>query len=272
MACYPFSAKPLPEQMHENWAHFLSLPPNKLRLCSANHRPGYWSNLPCDWPSTAWAYCEERQKTGPGWQEPSPISTIGSTQYDPPPAQHSAEVKHLVAKCRTLAYWHLGARRCTAGCTYSSWGSNRHKQNKLNEISYEPTDNTNINKLELLNYPIAEHCSSICATLMYNIYRTSHSVHTLSAWQYSLQFLGWLQHTLAWLSSSGDRKTYYPWLASTHVTHVAMTTTYTPNSPVFIYKTFLQKMCYEKPFQVIYRTYNVCVTAIQTIGICICFS
>ena len=32
---------------------FLSLARSNLRLCSANHRPGYWSNLPCDWPSTA---------------------------------------------------------------------------------------------------------------------------------------------------------------------------------------------------------------------------
>ena len=31
-------------------------------LCSANHRPGYWSNLACDWLSTAWAYSE--QETG----------------------------------------------------------------------------------------------------------------------------------------------------------------------------------------------------------------
>ena len=38
------------------WARFVSLAPIKLRLCSANHRPGYWSNLTCDWPSTAWAY------------------------------------------------------------------------------------------------------------------------------------------------------------------------------------------------------------------------
>ena len=37
---------------------FLSLAHSKPRLCSANHRPGYWSNLPCDWPSTAWAYSE----------------------------------------------------------------------------------------------------------------------------------------------------------------------------------------------------------------------
>ena len=39
-------------------ACFLSLARSKLRLCSANHRPGYWSNLPCDWPITAWAYSE----------------------------------------------------------------------------------------------------------------------------------------------------------------------------------------------------------------------
>ena len=39
-------------------ACFLSLVRSKLRLCSANHRPGYWSNLPCDWLSTAWAYSE----------------------------------------------------------------------------------------------------------------------------------------------------------------------------------------------------------------------
>ena len=39
-------------------ARFLSLARSKLRLWSANHRPGYWSNLPCDWPSTAWAYSE----------------------------------------------------------------------------------------------------------------------------------------------------------------------------------------------------------------------
>ena len=38
------------------WARFLFLARSKLRLCSANHRPGYCSNLPCDWPSTARAY------------------------------------------------------------------------------------------------------------------------------------------------------------------------------------------------------------------------
>ena len=47
------------------WAHFLSLAWSKLRLCSANHRPGYWSNLPCDWPSTACACSEQETEKGP---------------------------------------------------------------------------------------------------------------------------------------------------------------------------------------------------------------
>ena len=47
-------------------ARFLSLARSKLRPCSANHRrPGYWSNLPCDWPSTAWACPEQETENGP---------------------------------------------------------------------------------------------------------------------------------------------------------------------------------------------------------------
>ena len=38
-----------------------------LSLCSANHRTGYWSNLPCDWPSTAWAYSKQETENGPWW-------------------------------------------------------------------------------------------------------------------------------------------------------------------------------------------------------------
>ena len=46
-------------------ACFLSLAQSKLGLCSANHRPGYWSNLPCDWPSTASAYSEQETENEP---------------------------------------------------------------------------------------------------------------------------------------------------------------------------------------------------------------
>ena len=48
-----------------SWVLFLSLGLSKLRLCSANHRPGYWSNQPCDWPSTAWAYSEQETENRP---------------------------------------------------------------------------------------------------------------------------------------------------------------------------------------------------------------
>ena len=43
---------------------FLSLARSKLRLCSANHRSGYWNNPPCHWPSTAWAYSEQETENG----------------------------------------------------------------------------------------------------------------------------------------------------------------------------------------------------------------
>ena len=48
-----------------DWAHFRSLAQSKLKLCSSNHRPGYESNLPCDWLSTAWAYSEQETEDGP---------------------------------------------------------------------------------------------------------------------------------------------------------------------------------------------------------------
>ena len=52
-------------EAYDTWARFLSFARSKLRLCSANHRSGYWSNLPCDWLSTAWAYSEQETENGP---------------------------------------------------------------------------------------------------------------------------------------------------------------------------------------------------------------
>ena len=49
----------------------------KLRLCSANHSPGYWSNLPCDWPSTACAYSEQETKKRPSTHSyDTPLSEV----------------------------------------------------------------------------------------------------------------------------------------------------------------------------------------------------
>ena len=47
------------------WARFLSLARSKLRLCSANHWAGYFSNLPSDWLSIVWAYSEQETENGP---------------------------------------------------------------------------------------------------------------------------------------------------------------------------------------------------------------
>ena len=47
------------------WDRFLSLAWSKLRLCSANHRAGYFRNLACDWLSIVWAYSEQETENGP---------------------------------------------------------------------------------------------------------------------------------------------------------------------------------------------------------------
>ena len=48
-------------------ARFLSLVRSKIRLCSANHRAGYFSNLACDWLSIVWAYSGQETENGPWW-------------------------------------------------------------------------------------------------------------------------------------------------------------------------------------------------------------
>ena len=50
---------------------FLSLARSKLRLCSANHRPGYWSNLPCDWPSLSLLQVSNRK-----WSQASSVREL----------------------------------------------------------------------------------------------------------------------------------------------------------------------------------------------------
>ena len=48
------------------WAYYeLSLAQGKLRLCSANHRSGYFNNLACDWLSIVWAYFEQETENRP---------------------------------------------------------------------------------------------------------------------------------------------------------------------------------------------------------------
>ena len=46
-------------------SHFLGLALSKFRLGSANHRPGYFINMDCDWLSIVWAYSEQKTENGP---------------------------------------------------------------------------------------------------------------------------------------------------------------------------------------------------------------
>ena len=46
-------------------AGFLSVAWSKLRLCLANHRADYFSNMACDWLSIVWVYFEQETENGP---------------------------------------------------------------------------------------------------------------------------------------------------------------------------------------------------------------
>ena len=48
-------------------ARFLTFARSKLRLCSANHRTGYFSHLARDWLSIVWVYSEQETENGPRW-------------------------------------------------------------------------------------------------------------------------------------------------------------------------------------------------------------
>ena len=50
------------------WARFHSLNRNKLKLCSVNHRAGYFSNVACDWLSIVWAYSKQGTANEPWWR------------------------------------------------------------------------------------------------------------------------------------------------------------------------------------------------------------
>ena len=50
---------------HSSWTTRIYLSGPIFRRCSANHKAGYWSNLPCDWPSIVWAYSGQETEYGP---------------------------------------------------------------------------------------------------------------------------------------------------------------------------------------------------------------
>ena len=63
-------------------ARFLSLTRSKLRLCSANHRAGYFSNLACDWLSIVWAYSKQKTENRHWWQWAMLSKALSGTSWD----------------------------------------------------------------------------------------------------------------------------------------------------------------------------------------------
>ena len=45
-------------------------------LSSANHMPGYFSNLACDWLSILWAYSEQETENGPWCDDCEPAMAM----------------------------------------------------------------------------------------------------------------------------------------------------------------------------------------------------
>ena len=78
-------------------ARFLSL--RRLRLCSANHRACYFSNLACDWLNIVWACSEQKnRKRDQGWTtSPSQYAVYGSAFF--------RGIKHLDAPFRRPKFW-----------------------------------------------------------------------------------------------------------------------------------------------------------------------
>ena len=82
-----------------NRARFLSLAWSKLRLCSANHRAGYWSNLPCDWPSTARVYSEQETENGSRLSVLDPFVSHVPHLYHMYPSHTDVKQRQLMESC-----------------------------------------------------------------------------------------------------------------------------------------------------------------------------
>ena len=94
------------------WARLLYLAGSRLRLCSANHRPGYLSNLPCDWPNAAWAYSKQETENGLkfSWRA---IFDITACVILPSSCDHIAYECHILQVLKTNYQKYIPTELCT---------------------------------------------------------------------------------------------------------------------------------------------------------------
>ena len=109
-----------------------------LWVCSANQRPGYWSNLPCDWPSIAWAYSKQEAENGP---------TLTLGQWSP---QDRCKCD---LQCRsdhnTGRHWGMSPQYSHLGHSHSGHQSNLRMENK-----------TDYKGARLTKLMLGQHCYS----------------------------------------------------------------------------------------------------------------
>ena len=104
-------------QVQVSWACFLSLVWSKLRLCSANHRPGYFSNLACDWLSIVWAYSELETENGPRSLSPDVQDPGGCFIKVPRVFQY---ILSKFVYCRNRTYENFKLKFCTCAQSHST--------------------------------------------------------------------------------------------------------------------------------------------------------
>ena len=138
------------------WARFLSLARSKLRLCSANRRPGYLSNLSYDWPSIAWDYSEQETENGPlacDWL--SIVWAYSEQETETGPGVENGQSRNHTNTCMRVKYFDNPC--CITGhpC-YSSEGKSMSCRLQspatwlLGQFSVQANDNEHIN---ISHYP-----------------------------------------------------------------------------------------------------------------------
>ena len=127
-------------------ARSLSLVRSKLRLCSVNHRPAYWSNLPCDWPSTTWAYSEPNTKNGPSpamvnsmtwlWVEKQTCNTLSNLKSS---LDYSLNFGYVLKTATIYETWLVSSPQQEATCCMHLQKQTKSPLNRLNKaIIYKP--------------------------------------------------------------------------------------------------------------------------------------
>ena len=95
-----------------------------LRLCSANHRAGYFSKLACDWLSILWAYFKQETENGP-WLQKDP----GHQQYScwpsffleySSPTNNGSKNFHLNVQDSRTVFIHQGSKLSTKSISFGS--------------------------------------------------------------------------------------------------------------------------------------------------------